>query len=109
VIVGFSVFTLWRDELAGNWGNAAFAGFNAVVAAWAIGAYIGVRNSLVDIWLGLTNWMYVEVKPAAPGGHQQAETIDWRAVLYHGEASRAVPIREQAQAAVTVDARQAAS
>ena len=93
LIVGFSLFTLWRDTMAGNWGNAAFAGFNAFVAAWAILAYIGIWNTLVDVWHGLTDWMYVEVsqKPVAvpvSGG----PALDWQAVLYHGDEKETVPL-----------------
>ena len=98
LIVGFSLFTLWRDELAHNWGNAAFAGFNAFVAAWAILAYIGVTNMLVDIWYGLTDWMYVEpkAKKTATGGSREP-AIDWRSVLYHGDEHGVMPLELQAQ------------
>lgn len=93
IIVGFSLFTLWRDELAHNWGNAAFAAFNATVSLWAIVAYIGIRNSLVDIWLGLTDWMYVEVKTKSELAAVEAgQAIDWRAVLYHGNTKESLPL-----------------
>lgn len=92
VVVGFSLFTLWRDYEAQNWGNAAFAAFNAFVASWAILAYIGVWNTIVDIWLGMTKWLYVETQrrpPARAGSGHPA--MDWEAVLYHGEAGGALP------------------
>lgn len=93
LIVAFSVFTLWRDVSAENWANAAFAGFNAFVSAWAIMAYIGLWNTVVDTWRGLTNWMYVEKAPAAPVLTGSAEPeFDWRAVLYHGHDTEAVPL-----------------
>jgi hypothetical protein len=93
LIVGFSVFTLWRDEIAHNWGNAAFAGFNALVATWAILAYIGIGGTLRDIWVGLTDWMYVDIKaPAAKANNSKADDIDWRAVLYHGDDNNALPL-----------------
>jgi cellulose synthase/poly-beta-1,6-N-acetylglucosamine synthase-like glycosyltransferase len=91
-IVGFSLFTLWRNVVGENWGNAAFAGFNAFAAIWAIVAYIGVGNLLVDLWYGLTNWMYVEIKPKTS---QKAVSIkpvlDWKVVLYQGEAQGSIP------------------
>ncbi|MES2092214.1 MAG: glycosyltransferase family 2 protein [Actinomycetota bacterium] len=93
LIVAFSLFTLWRDILEKNWGNAAFAAFNAVLAAWAILAYIGVFNSIIDVWLGATGWLFVE-KPARGARLESApdtEGLDWRAVLYHGDASRSLP------------------
>lgn len=93
LIVGFSLFTLWRDEMAHNWGNAAFAAFNAYVATWAILAYIGLRNTIIDTWRGLTNWLYVEVKPKVPAAANNSDpSLDWRAVLYHGDAQKAVPL-----------------
>lgn len=93
LIVAFSLFTLYRDYNAHNWGNAAFAGFNAIVALWAILAYIGIWGTLVDIWVGLTDWMYVDVKPKQQTSDKHDEPdIDWRAVLYHGEAKGSVPL-----------------
>jgi cellulose synthase (UDP-forming) len=93
LIVGFSVFTLWRDVVAQNWGNAAFAGFNAFTATWAIIAYIGIGSTIVDTWVGMTNWLYVDVKPKTPELQGEGELdLDWQAVLYHGETKGAVPI-----------------
>lgn len=92
LIVAFSVFTLIRDLNAGNWGNAAFALINAVLAAAAGIAYIGVGASLVDIWLGLTNWMWIDTKDVRKAARlakrvrpsTEPTPIDWRSVLYHG-------------------------
>ena len=93
LIVGFSLLTLWRDYTAQNWGNAAFAAFNAFVAAWAILAYIGLLNTVRDTWHGLTSWMFVEVKPKqAKAEVTSAPALDWRAVLYHGHAAETVPL-----------------
>ena len=93
LIVGFSAFTLWRDTIAHNWGNAAFAGFNAVVATWAIVAYIGIGNSLVDIWLGLTDWLYVQPRSKETSVPlASTATLDWKAVLYHGNTEGIVPL-----------------
>ncbi|MFF1634080.1 glycosyltransferase family 2 protein [Leifsonia sp. NPDC058248] len=93
LIVAFSVFTLWRDINAQNWGNAAFAAFNASLAVWAIVSYIGVGNAIVDVWLGLTRPLYVEKtrKRAAEAPQPAADTIDWRSVLYHGHAGGDLP------------------
>lgn len=97
LIVAFSVFTLWRDVSAENWGNAAFAGFNATLAMWAIISYIGLGSTLADIWHGLTDWMYVDVKPktAAKVTHSN-QALDWQAVLYHGDAESTVPLAVRA-------------
>ncbi len=97
-IVGFSVFTGWRDVVAQNWANAFFAGFNAFLASWAIVAYIGIRHTITDTWHGLTNWLYVEVGPSTVTTSAASEsTLDWRAVLYHGDAKQAVPLSVSSQ------------
>jgi cellulose synthase/poly-beta-1,6-N-acetylglucosamine synthase-like glycosyltransferase len=101
LIVAFSVLTGWRDVLAQNWGNAAFAAFNASLASWAIVAYIGVGNSIVDIAVGATRWLFVERKPRRSGVPvtTTAEVLDWQSILYHGDAAFArradagIPIR----------------
>jgi cellulose synthase/poly-beta-1,6-N-acetylglucosamine synthase-like glycosyltransferase len=92
LIVAFSIFTVWRNINVPNWGNAAFAAFNAITATWAIIAYIGVGNLIVDMWIGLTNWLYVEDKPKALQNKAIPKSdVDWRAVIYHGEAKGIVP------------------
>jgi len=91
-IIGFSLFTLWRDILGQNWGNAAFAAFNAFTATWAVVAYIGVVNLFVDLWYALFNWLFPEVKVKSPKPAAQIKpALDWKAVLYHGEAKGTVP------------------
>lgn len=86
LIVGFSLFTLFRDLEAQNWVNAAFAGFNSVVALWAIVAYIGIRNTIADVWHGLIKWLYVETKNnKIKVAGTDDPVLNWRAVLYHGD------------------------
>lgn len=95
LIVAFSIFTLWRDVMAHNWGNAAFAAFNTIVAIWAIKAYIGIRNTLVDTWRGMTSWLYVDIaqKQEHSVSHGvNKDAIDWEAVLYHGHGESDVPL-----------------
>src|SRR5690606_4505061 len=86
IIVAFSALTLWRDFSAGNWGNAAFAAFNGILASWAIIANIGVWNSIVDVYVNVTQWLFVEKKPAvvAAPAKPVALPLDWQSVLYHG-------------------------
>jgi cellulose synthase/poly-beta-1,6-N-acetylglucosamine synthase-like glycosyltransferase len=93
LLVAFSAFSFWRDVQLRNWTNAAFEGFNAVTASWAIVSYIGIGNALVDIWHGLTDWLYVEVRPEKVAvANDPALALDWRAVLYHGNARERVPL-----------------
>ena len=99
LIVAYSVLTFWRDYNAHNWGNAIFAGFNAIVTTWAILAYIGIWATISDTWLGLTNWMFVDIKPKKQSS-QKTETqpvLDWQAILYHGHAQESVPLAARNQ------------
>lgn len=92
LIVAFSIVTLLRDIQAENWGNAAFAALNALLCSWAIVAYIGVRNSIVDMALGVVGWLYVPEKPARPAssssdgaGSGTPAPVSWRGILHHGD------------------------
>jgi hypothetical protein len=112
LIVAFSLFTMWRDATAGNWANAAFAGFNAFVATWATMAYIGIWNTITDTWRGLTDWMYVEVAPKTVPravADNKEPSFDWQAVLYHGHAKEAVPLAARSNAAGSQSQREAVS
>ncbi|MCM3521418.1 glycosyltransferase family 2 protein [Curtobacterium sp. P97] len=120
-IVAFSVFTFVRDYGAQNWGNAVFAAFNALLATYAIVAYIGVWNSVVDVWLWATRWMYYD--PSARAARRAARRTaraaaradrrrgrrrggvrpvpepvleDWHAVLYFGHGGGNLPVRHDA-------------
>lgn len=94
LIVAFSVFSFWRDEQAHNWVNTAFECFNALTASWAIVSYIGIGHALADIGRGLIGWLYVEVPPRISTTATDPKlALDWRAVLYHGNAKEQVPLR----------------
>lgn len=89
LIVIFSLFTLWRDLQHQNWGNVVFAAINATLAAYAIRAYVGIKNSVADMGLGLISWLFIAPKPKAQPApvHPQAtpETTDWATILYQGD------------------------
>lgn len=91
VIIVFSALTFWRDFQAENWGNAIFAAFNAILASAAIVAYVGVGSSLIDIWIGLTKWLYVPVMSTKSNStlttDPATDSLDWRAVLYYGDTT----------------------
>ena len=64
VFVAFSVFTLLADLDRDRWVNVALAGLNAAAATYAIVAYIGVGNSVVDVWRNVVSWLYKPQKPS---------------------------------------------
>lgn len=93
LIAVFSFYTLQNDIVGKNWSNAVFAAFNGLLTTYAIIAFIGLRNSVVDVAVGMANWVRVPAKPtpapptpapdsddepAVPGG------MDWESVLYFG-------------------------
>jgi cellulose synthase (UDP-forming) len=88
LIVAFSLFTLYRDFVLQNWGNALFAAFNAVMTAGAIRAYIGIRHSITDTWLGFLSFLFVEKKlKKVPQASlvDPSKPVDWQGILYHGD------------------------
>ncbi|NME62682.1 glycosyltransferase family 2 protein [Bifidobacterium thermophilum] len=82
-IVGFSCFVLYADYLSANWGNAIFAGFNAVVTLWALVSYIGIWHSIQDMVVGLVRWFFVPVKQ--PVKARKTDNPSWKDVLYFGD------------------------
>jgi cellulose synthase/poly-beta-1,6-N-acetylglucosamine synthase-like glycosyltransferase len=97
LIIGYSVWTFWRDLGPHHWGNAAFAATNALAATYAVFAFVGLRHSLVDIWLGVVEKLYVADKDPAEQisvrGRRLAgrtPTVPrWEDVLYRGSAATA--------------------
>jgi cellulose synthase/poly-beta-1,6-N-acetylglucosamine synthase-like glycosyltransferase len=58
VFVAFSVFVLITDLHRDRWVNVALAGLNALAATYAIVAYVGVGNSIVDVWTNVVSWLH---------------------------------------------------
>jgi cellulose synthase/poly-beta-1,6-N-acetylglucosamine synthase-like glycosyltransferase len=102
LLVGFSAYTFKLAFDRGLWANAVFAAVNGVLGAYAIVAFIGLRNSLVDIWTNVVSWLYkpqsyksAPARTAAPSVDPDAEGVaDWELVLYMGFADRRRRSRE---------------
>jgi cellulose synthase (UDP-forming) len=88
-IIVFSCFVFYADYLSRNWGNAVFAGFNAVVTLWALVSYIGVWNSVRDAVAGIVSWFFVPDKPPtkrkASARRDARRAEDWEDALYFGD------------------------
>jgi cellulose synthase/poly-beta-1,6-N-acetylglucosamine synthase-like glycosyltransferase len=95
VFVAFSVYTLLSDLDRDRWVNVALAGLNALAATYAIVAYIGVGNSIVDVWRNVVSWLY---KPQGP--NRRARRAEREAVL---EAVPAMPHWSQTLAYAPAD------
>jgi hypothetical protein len=63
VFVAFSAFVLVHDIDRAHWVNAVLAGVNATLAAYAIIAYVGVVNSIVDVYNNVLSWLYKPQRP----------------------------------------------
>jgi cellulose synthase (UDP-forming) len=84
LIAIYSFATLAYGVRVGNWGAAAFAAFNGILTTYAIFAFIGVWNSLVDVVLGAFRWVMIPRKPKRSKQASEPAELDWDAVLYYG-------------------------
>ncbi|MDO9410162.1 glycosyltransferase family 2 protein [Patulibacter sp.] len=66
VFVAFSVVTFLGDFGRERWLNAGFAAINGILASFAIVAYIGVRNSVVDVGVNVLSWLHRPSDTARP-------------------------------------------
>jgi cellulose synthase (UDP-forming) len=91
LLVALAAFTLWRDVVSAHWENAVFAGTNSLLAFYAIVAYVGLRNSVVDVVMNMVNRLFTssergrrrqrKAQRLATGAPQR---LDWEAILYYG-------------------------
>ncbi len=95
LLVGWSVYTFKVAYEHHQWSNAVFATINAVLGSYAIVSFIGVRNSLVDIWVNVVSWLYKPQGPKKMAARAPAATeptddgvANWELVLYLGHVDR---------------------
>ena len=99
VLIGWCVATIVVDIQLQRWENLAYATLNAVLATYAMVAFVGIGNSITDLWVHLRDWLYRPVAPApARGAHrgpvgarpapakpvEAAPGTDWASVLQYG-------------------------
>ena len=63
VLLLLSIYTFQHAYRHQNWENLAFAAFNTLLGGYAIVAYIGLRNSVVDTWIHFKSLLYKPAKP----------------------------------------------
>ncbi|WP_193746371.1 glycosyltransferase family 2 protein [Demequina aestuarii] len=80
----FSFYTVANDIRTENWSHAAFAAFNGVLTTYAIGAFIGFRNSIADLVLGAVHWIQVPRRPKKAAEAPRTVESQWESILYFG-------------------------
>ncbi len=91
VIIAYSAWVAWRSYQDASWWTFGFSLFNAICATWAFLGNVGVRNTLVDTWIGLTDWMYVDIERPEPEAPEDEGAPDWRAILHEGHPAPGTP------------------
>ncbi len=110
LLVGWSVYTFRVAYTHGLWSNAVFAAINGVLGTYAIVAFVGVRTSLVDIWVNVVSWLYKPQGPKKMAARAPAAieptpqgTENWELVLYLGHADRRRRPREDPESPSELD------
>ncbi|MGY1986397.1 glycosyltransferase family 2 protein [Blastococcus sp. SYSU DS0669] len=100
-LIGFSAYTVVVDIQSQHWGHLVFAALNTALATYAMVAFVGLGNSMVDLWVHLRDWLYRPVEPRRQGdvragrpsrssGAAQPRPVavppapDWASVLHYG-------------------------
>jgi EAL domain-containing protein (putative c-di-GMP-specific phosphodiesterase class I)/cellulose synthase/poly-beta-1,6-N-acetylglucosamine synthase-like glycosyltransferase len=113
-------WTGWQDVRTHNWNNLLFAGLNLLLALYAMVAFVGVGNTIVDLLTHLRNWLYRPVQPSGrPAARATAPAAptgaigDWASVLHYrsdkGGSSGLVAVRSNHAEARSLGAGRAPS
>jgi hypothetical protein len=87
MIVVLSLFALATDIHQRRWAHAVFAGGNALITVPAIIAVIGLRCSVVDVWLSFVRALHKRI-PQKAAKPTLDPVVDWATVLYHGSVDK---------------------
>ncbi len=98
-LIVLCAWTAVRDVRLHQWDNLVFAGLNLVLATYAMVAFVGLGNTVVDLLTHLRNWLYRPVRPKRSAGtagsasvaHAEARALaaangaigDWASVLHY--------------------------
>ncbi|HWS32823.1 MAG TPA: EAL domain-containing protein [Actinoplanes sp.] len=105
-LIVFCIYTVWRDVQLGQWNNLVFAVLNLTLSAYAMIAFVGPGNTIVDLVTHLKDWLVRPVatkKPRKARKKAQAPKPpaigDWAQVLHykqeHGATAGQVTVRLQ--------------
>jgi EAL domain-containing protein (putative c-di-GMP-specific phosphodiesterase class I)/cellulose synthase/poly-beta-1,6-N-acetylglucosamine synthase-like glycosyltransferase len=70
-LIALCAWTAVRDVQLHQWDNLVFAGLNLVLSTYAMMAFVGLGNAVVDLLTHLRNWLY---RPAQPRKRRRATT-----------------------------------
>jgi cellulose synthase (UDP-forming) len=103
-LIAFSLYWVRIDIQTGQYNHLFFAALNASLAAYAMVAFVGPWNTIVDLWVQLRSWLYRPVvtapsalpapvvAPGAPPAPKIAPAVpigDWASVLHFGTTGSA--------------------
>jgi len=92
LVIALAGYTFYSAYVHHRTENMWYAALNVILACYAVSAFIGLRNSVVDMWIHGTSLLY---KPGARRPRrrvprkrpaEQAAPADWRTVLQAGYA-----------------------
>jgi cellulose synthase/poly-beta-1,6-N-acetylglucosamine synthase-like glycosyltransferase/chitodextrinase len=92
LLIALASYTLYRAYVHNLTENMFYAALNVILACYAVKAFIGLRNSLVDLWIHGTSLLF---KPAERRRRlltlwkrpvEEPQPNDWRTVLQAGYA-----------------------
>jgi cellulose synthase/poly-beta-1,6-N-acetylglucosamine synthase-like glycosyltransferase/chitodextrinase len=89
ILIALAGYTFYRAYVDHLTENAFYAALNVILACYAVKAFIGLRNSLVDGWIHGTSLLYkpAERRPRRLPWKRPVEEptpTDWRSVLQSG-------------------------
>ena len=90
VLIGLAGYTLYRAYVHHLTENLVYAALNVILACYAVKAFIGLRNTVVDTWIHGTSLLYKNPGKRTLLGSifrrqaEQPKPTDWRDVLQPG-------------------------
>ncbi|WP_436525391.1 EAL domain-containing protein [Actinoplanes sp. HUAS TT8] len=108
-LIALCIYTVWHDIHLRQWNNLVFAGLNLLLSTYAMIAFVGLGNTVVDLVTHLRDWLVPTVKPkkakkksAKKGEAPASKPVavgDWAQVLHyrqeHGATAGQVTVRLQ--------------
>jgi cellulose synthase/poly-beta-1,6-N-acetylglucosamine synthase-like glycosyltransferase/EAL domain-containing protein (putative c-di-GMP-specific phosphodiesterase class I) len=80
-LIALSVYTIVLDVRTERWVNLAFASLNAVLATYAVLSFVGLRNTIADLWAHLRSWLYRPIPTPPQGASDATGSLDLSLVM----------------------------